>query len=104
LTKNCKTCRYNPDNENNMAGGDCANCEGFSEWRELKREDPKKCKTCLYEDNGCHYMCVECQDAKNWTPKESLKEILTNEIEKREKEIEEYKRLLEKLDTIKEEN
>src|SRR4030042_966325 len=83
----CESCRFNPDNQNYAAGGDCKGCKDGSNWRELKRVDEVQCESCLYCDDPCHYICVECQDALNWIPRPTLKEEVLEKIEKQKAKL-----------------
>jgi len=90
----CESCRFNSDNMNYAAGGDCNGCKDGSDWRELKRVNEVRCETCLYCDDPCHYICVECQDTKNWTPRPSLKEEVLQEIEKQKNKLQSLEQFL----------
>lgn len=69
MTK-CDKCRFNPNNSfYDNAGGDCGGCENDSHFMPKKRIIPHKCKLCQYRNDPCHYLCVECQDALNFTAK-----------------------------------
>jgi len=89
----CRNCRFNPKN-GDTAGGDCADCHEFSQWLELKRINIEKCRLCLYEDDPCHYICVGCQDSKNWTPKKNLKKRILQQIQEKEKELINLRKIL----------
>jgi len=56
----------------------------------------QKCNTCHYDDDPCHYLCQECRDGKNWTPKPTLREELEAKIVKLKREIMECEWLLDK--------
>ena len=94
ISKTCETCRYDADSHG--PGGDCRACEKHDQWREPKRIDAEKCGMCKYENDPCHYLCVECQDAVNWEPKPTLKQILKTKIEFYKSEIERLEQLLDK--------
>ena len=80
VEKTCRNCRYGE--YRGGPGGDCHSCENHNAWRELKRVDEEKCAICKYEKDPCHYLCVDCQDSKNWEAKPNLRQILNMEIEK----------------------
>jgi hypothetical protein len=96
--RKCEACRFNPETQNILAGGSCANRDDEHNcWMELKRYDPKKCKLCKFEDDPAHYECVSCQDAINFEAKPGLKKILLKRIKFHEKQIDDLKAKVEQL-------
>lgn len=70
----CDECRFDQNQAHpDIAGGDCGSCKDHDQFMEKKRIVVAKCKKCLYRNDPCHYLCVACQDASNYTPKNKRK-------------------------------
>lgn len=79
--KSCESCRFNPDRDFDYnCGGSCDGCKDYSNYKPEKRYDKGLCVKCIYDEDPCHYECVECQDGRNYCPKPTQIEAVEDKI------------------------